>query len=41
VISLSGITRTFEVGGRPVYALRGIDLEMAAGDYLSIMGPSG
>jgi putative ABC transport system ATP-binding protein len=41
MISLKGITRTFEVGGRPVLALRGIDLEVAAGDYLSVMGPSG
>src|SRR5262249_39249875 len=40
-ISLSKITRVYEVGGRPVRALRGIDLEVAAGDYLSIMGPSG
>ena len=41
MISLRGITRTFEVGGRPVHALRGIDLEVPAGDYLAIMGPSG
>ena len=41
MISLSGITRTFAVGGRPVHALRGIDLEVPAGDYLAVMGPSG
>ena len=41
MISLSGITRTFVVGGRPVHALRGIDLEVPAGDYLAVMGPSG
>jgi putative ABC transport system ATP-binding protein len=41
VITLSGITRTFEVGGRPVRALRGIDLEIPQGEYVSIMGPSG
>jgi len=41
MISLTGISRTFEVGGRPVEALRGIDLEVPAGDYLAIMGPSG
>jgi putative ABC transport system ATP-binding protein len=29
------------VGGRPVYALRGINLEVARGEYVSIMGPSG
>ncbi len=41
MISLAGITRAYEVGGRPVHALRGIDLELAGGDYLAIMGPSG
>jgi putative ABC transport system ATP-binding protein len=41
VISLSGISRSYEVGGRPVHALRGIDLEVPAGDYLAVMGPSG
>ncbi len=41
MIELRGITRSFLVGGRPVHALRGIDLAVAAGEYVSIMGPSG
>jgi putative ABC transport system ATP-binding protein len=41
MISLRGICRTYEVGGRPVHALRDLDLEIAAGEYVSIMGPSG
>ena len=41
MIDLRGITREFVVGGRIVHALRGIDLAVAAGDYVSIMGPSG
>jgi len=41
VIELRGITRVFEVGGRPVNALRGIDLVVPDGEYLSVMGPSG
>jgi putative ABC transport system ATP-binding protein len=41
VIELDGITRVFEVGGRPVHALRGIDLVVPDGEYLSVMGPSG
>jgi len=41
MISLTRITRVYEVGGRPVRALRGIDLEVAKGAYLSVMGPSG
>jgi putative ABC transport system ATP-binding protein len=41
VIELSGLSRTFYVGGRPVHALRDLDLTMPEGDYVSIMGPSG
>jgi putative ABC transport system ATP-binding protein len=41
MISLTGITRTYEVGGRPVHALRGVDLHIPDGDYIAIMGPSG
>jgi len=41
MISLTGITRTYEVGGRPVHALRGVDLQIPDGDYIAIMGPSG
>ncbi len=41
MIALSGVRRDFEVGGRPVHALRGIDLAIPDGDYCSIMGPSG
>ncbi|MBP7669465.1 MAG: ABC transporter ATP-binding protein [Candidatus Eisenbacteria bacterium] len=41
MIELSGISRIFQVGGRPVHALRGIDLAVERGGYVSIMGPSG
>jgi putative ABC transport system ATP-binding protein len=41
VITLAGVSRTFMVGGRPVHALRGIDMVIARGEYVSIMGPSG
>ncbi len=41
MIALSGVSRTFLVGGRPVHALRGIDLRIGRGEYVSIMGPSG
>jgi putative ABC transport system ATP-binding protein len=41
VIELRGVTRTFDVGGRPVHALRSVDLDVKSGDYVSVMGPSG
>jgi putative ABC transport system ATP-binding protein len=41
MIRLDHVSRTFHVGGRPVHALRDVDLQLAAGDYASIMGPSG
>jgi putative ABC transport system ATP-binding protein len=41
VISLQGIERVFRVGGEEVHALRGVGIDIPAGEYLSIMGPSG
>ena len=41
MIRLTGIERVFRVGGEEVHALRGVDLAIAPGEYLSIMGPSG
>jgi putative ABC transport system ATP-binding protein len=41
MIRLEKVSRTFTVGDQQVAALRGIDLVIAAGDYVSIMGPSG
>ena len=41
MIELAGVSRTFQVGGRPVYALRDIDVRIAAGEHVAIMGPSG
>ena len=41
MISLTGITKIYKVGIQRVAALNGIDLEIADGEFLSIMGPSG
>jgi putative ABC transport system ATP-binding protein len=41
VIRLEQIERLFRVGEETVFALRGVDLEIGRGEYVSIMGPSG
>ena len=41
MISLTDLWRTYRVGDSEVHALRGVDLEIAKGDYLAVMGPSG
>ena len=41
MIRLTGIERVFRVGDEAVHALRGVDLLIEQGEYLSIMGPSG
>jgi len=41
VVRARGVTRVYEIGGQPVHALRGVDLDIKRGEYISIMGPSG
>jgi len=41
MIHLTAITRTFHMGDQAVYALHDINLHIASGEYVSIMGPSG
>ena len=41
LIRLRSVTRTYRMGDVDVHALRGIDLEIEANEYVAIMGPSG
>ena len=41
MIELKKIRRTFQVGDESVIALKDIDLTIAPGEYIAIMGPSG
>jgi putative ABC transport system ATP-binding protein len=41
LIALSGIERVFLLGDSEVHALRTLDLDIAAGEYVAVMGPSG
>jgi putative ABC transport system ATP-binding protein len=41
LIRLQGITRVYGSGSAEVQALRGVDLDIAEGEFVAIMGPSG
>jgi putative ABC transport system ATP-binding protein len=41
VLQLRDIRQVYGTGDAAVHALRGIDLDVAEGDYVAIMGPSG
>jgi len=41
LIALRGITKVYGSGEAEVRALRGVDLNIAAGEFVAIMGPSG
>jgi len=41
LIRLRGIEKTFQQGATTFHVLRRIDLDVAAGEFVSIMGPSG
>jgi putative ABC transport system ATP-binding protein len=41
LIRLSAITKTYGQGHAAFQALRGVDLEIEAGDFVALMGPSG
>lgn len=41
MIELSGISKTYRMGAETVHALRALDLNITAGEFVAIMGPSG
>ena len=40
-LTVRGVRKTFEAENAPVRALRGVDLVVAAGEFVAVMGPSG
>ncbi|MBM4164464.1 MAG: ABC transporter ATP-binding protein [Lentisphaerae bacterium] len=41
LIAIRGVTKTYPRGDQVVHALRGVNLDIETGQYISIMGPSG
>ena len=41
LIRVIGLTRDYDMGGEVVRALRGVDLDISANQYVAVMGPSG
>jgi putative ABC transport system ATP-binding protein len=41
LIQLRGVTKRYGAGASELMALKGIDLDIAAGEFVAIMGPSG
>jgi len=41
IVRVIGVKKTFVMGKQKLEALKGVDLEVYAGEYISIMGPSG
>lgn len=41
IIALRDVHKTYRMGSVEVHALRGVNLDIAEGDYVAIMGPSG
>jgi len=41
VLRVQGVRRTYAAELAPVRALRGVDLDVAGGDFVAVMGPSG
>ncbi len=41
LMELTNITKSYQVGSQVVHALRGVNLTIDEGEYVSIMGPSG
>jgi putative ABC transport system ATP-binding protein len=41
IISIRGLRKTYHTGEVDVQALRGVDLDVQSGDFVSVVGPSG
>src|SRR6267142_6507018 len=41
MISMRGVRKVYSMGAQEVQALRGVDLDIGANEYVAVVGPSG
>ena len=41
MLRLTGVSKSYHVGGNPLHVLRGIDMQVEDGELIAIMGSSG
>lgn len=41
IVKVEGVHKAYQTGGGPLKVLRGVDLELDRGDFISLIGPSG
>jgi putative ABC transport system ATP-binding protein len=41
LLSMRGVRRSYRMGGETIHALNGVDLDVAEGEFLAVVGPSG
>ena len=41
LVEIRGVTKSYRRGGETIEVLHGVDLDIAAGDFVALMGPSG
>jgi len=41
LVDIQNMSKSYDIKGRSIPVLKGVDLQVAAGDFISIMGPSG
>lgn len=41
IVKVEGVHKEYQTGGGPVKVLRGVDLDLRRGDFISLIGPSG